>query len=78
MSYPIPVDDFGFDVLSAMDEVKSIYLRSAEILFCVEGEAVISANDEHVTLRPGESVFVSHNSNVYQYQGNGILARAYN
>lgn len=78
LSYPIPVDDFGFDVLSATDEVKSIYLRSAEILFCVEGEAVISANDEHVTLRPGESVFVSHNSNVYQYQGNGILARAYN
>ncbi|MEH0740258.1 mannose-6-phosphate isomerase, class I [Vibrio cholerae] len=78
LSYPIPVDDFGFDLLSATDEVKSIYLRSAEILFCVEGEAVICANDEHVTLRPGESVFVSHNSNVYQYQGNGILARAYN
>lgn len=78
LSYPIPVDDFGFDLLSATDEVKSIYLRSAEILFCVEGEAVICANDEHVTLCPGESVFVSHNSNVYQYQGNGILARAYN
>ena len=78
LSYPIPVDDFGFDILSASDDVKSIYLRSAEILFCVEGEAYVQSNGEQVILKPGESVFVSNNSSVYQYQGNGILARAYN
>jgi len=78
LSYPIPVDDFGFDILSASDDMKSIYLRSAEILFCVEGEAYIQSNGEQVKLTPGESVFVSNNSSVYQYQGNGILARAYN
>lgn len=78
LTYPIPVDDFGFDILSVSDEVKSIYLRSAEILFCVEGEAYVQSNGEQVLLKPGESVFVSNNSSVYQYQGNGILARAYN
>ncbi|OMO28509.1 mannose-6-phosphate isomerase, class I [Vibrio lentus] len=78
MSYPIPVDDFGFDILSATDESKSQYLRSAEILFCVEGEATVASEERTVSLKPGESVFVSSNSSVYQYQGNGILARAFN
>jgi mannose-6-phosphate isomerase len=78
MSYPIPVDDFGFDILSASDESKSQYLRSAEILFCVEGEATVTSEGQSITLKPGESVFVSNNSSVYQYQGNGILARAFN
>ncbi|MGF1815769.1 mannose-6-phosphate isomerase, class I, partial [Vibrio splendidus] len=78
MSYPIPVDDFGFDILSATDASKSQYLRSAEILFCVEGEAAVTSEGHTVFLKPGESVFVSSNSSVYQYQGNGILARAFN
>ena len=78
MSYPIPVDDFGFDILTATDESKSQYLRSAEILFCVEGEVTITSEGQQLTLKPGESLFVSNNSNLYQYQGNGILARAYN
>ncbi|USD67257.1 mannose-6-phosphate isomerase, class I [Vibrio sp. SCSIO 43136] len=78
LSYPIPVDDFGFDILSANDECKTQYLRSAEILFCVEGEATITSGNDQLTLKPGESVFVSNNSSMYQYQGNGILARAYN
>ncbi|MFA0194517.1 mannose-6-phosphate isomerase, class I [Vibrio artabrorum] len=78
MSYPIPVDDFGFDILSATDESKSQYLRSAEILFCVEGEATVTSEGRSVSLKPGESVFVSSHSSVYQYQGNGILARAFN
>lgn len=76
--YPVPVDDFGFDILSASDELKSVNLRGAEILFCIEGGVCIQSNGEQVSLEPGESVFVSNNSRFYQYQGNGILARAYN
>lgn len=80
LSYPIPVDDFGFDILFATDECQKQYLRSAEILLCIQGEVKIttSAADEGVSLKPGESVFISNNSVDYQYQGNGILARAYN
>ncbi len=78
LSYPVPVDDFGFDILPLSDEAKPVYLRSAEVLFCVEGEATILSNGEQVVLKPGESVFVSYDSGVYQYQGKGVLARAYN
>ncbi len=78
LSYPVPVDDFGFDILPLNHESHSIYLRSAEILFCVEGEATILSNGEQVVLKAGESVFVSHDCGVYRYQGSGTLARAYN
>ncbi len=78
LSYPIPVDDFGFDILPLSNQSKSIYLRSAEILFCVEGEAIIASNGEQLVLKPGESVFISSDSGVYQYRGSGVLARAYN
>lgn len=50
MSYPIPVDDFGFDILSASDESKSQYLRSAEILFCVEGKATVTSEGRALRL----------------------------
>jgi mannose-6-phosphate isomerase len=72
------VDDFGFDVLSATDEIKSQYLRSAEILFCIEGEVSVTSEEQVLTLKPGESVFVSNESMIYRYHGNGILGRAYN
>lgn len=78
LSYPIPVDDFGFDIVTVSDVAKQQYLRSAEILFCVEGEVTIEVEQQKLLLRPGESVFISNDSGVYQCQGNGILARAYN
>ncbi|WP_394150100.1 mannose-6-phosphate isomerase, class I [Vibrio maritimus] len=78
LSYPIPVDDFGFDIIQSNQEVQRQYLRSAEILFCVEGEVTVSSSDNQVVLKPGESVFISNDSAHYQYQGNGVLARAFN
>ncbi|EEX94820.1 phosphomannose isomerase [Vibrio orientalis CIP 102891 = ATCC 33934] len=78
LSYPIPVDDFGFDIVTVSDVTRQQYLRSAEILFCVEGEVVIEVEQQKLLLRPGDSVFISNDSGVYQCQGNGILARAYN
>ncbi|KLN63818.1 mannose-6-phosphate isomerase, class I [Vibrio sp. VPAP30] len=78
LSYPIPVDDFGFDILTANDAIKRQYLRSAEILFCVEGDVQVEVNQQLLRLKPGESVFISNDSGMYSYQGNGTLARAYN
>lgn len=78
LSYPIPVDDFGFDILSATDKNQSQFLRSAEILFCIEGRATVTVDDRQLSLKAGESVFISYSSHSYQYQGNGVLARAYN
>jgi mannose-6-phosphate isomerase len=76
--YPIPVDDFGFDILPSADAAKSQYDRGAEIVFCVEGEVTVSVADSRLTLKAGESAFITNDSKAYQYQGKGILARAYN
>jgi mannose-6-phosphate isomerase len=77
-SYPIPVDDFGFDILSAAQESKAQYLRSAEILFCIDGEVTVTAGDKSLFLTAGESVFIGNCLGEYFYKGNGTVARAYN
>ncbi len=78
LSYPIPVDDFGFDILSCGEQTQQQYLRGAEILFCVEGQVTVTVAGKSLLLKPGESVFITSDSKVYQYQGKGTLARAYN
>ncbi|MFA0492974.1 mannose-6-phosphate isomerase, class I [Vibrio sp. 10N.222.54.B11] len=78
LSFPIPVDDFGFDILSVSEEISQQYLRSAEILFCIGGEVTISTKEHKLMLSSGESVFISNEAGMYEYQGQGILARAYN
>ncbi|CAK3298741.1 mannose-6-phosphate isomerase type 1 [Vibrio crassostreae] len=78
LSFPIPVDDFGFDILSVSKEISQQYLRSAEILFCIGGEVTISTKEHKLMLSSGESAFISNDAGMYEYQGQGILARAYN
>lgn len=78
MSYPIPVDDFGFEVCTVESMGKTQFVRSAEILFCIEGKVTVSSQDHDVTLKAGESVFVSNNIKKYSYLGHGKLARAFN
>ncbi|MEZ8303743.1 mannose-6-phosphate isomerase, class I [Vibrio splendidus] len=78
LSFPIPVDDFGFDILSVSEEISQQYLRSAEILFCIGGEVTISTKEHKLMLSSGESVLISNDAGMYEYQGQGILARAYN
>lgn len=76
--YPIPVDDFGFDILNATSAKQEQYVRSAEILFCVDHNIVVESQGKVVELAPGESVFVPCSAHRYTYQGQGRLARAYN
>lgn len=78
ITYPVPVDDFSFDIISVDIEASLQYLRSAEILFCIEGEVTIWSDKESIQLRVGESLFISHDTKSYQYKGEGKLARAYN
>ncbi|MEZ8968483.1 mannose-6-phosphate isomerase, class I [Vibrio breoganii] len=78
LHFPVPVDDFKFDVFFVTDIQQSLYVRSAEILFCIEGNIVISTGEKRVTLTTGESVFVPYDSAHYQLSGKGRLARAYN
>lgn len=76
--YPIPVDDFGFDILHAKDVKQEQYVRSAEILFCVDSDIVVESQGKLIELTPGDSVFVPFSSQAYTYKGKGRLARVYN
>lgn len=78
LKFPVPVDDFAFDVINVGHSVKEQYTRSAEILFCIEGEAKICSGGTYLTLRAGDSVFVPYSTSSYCHIGRGKLARAYN
>ena len=78
IGYPIPVEDFGFEVLSVTYEAKKEFVRGPEILFCIEGDVTLSSQNQALKVKAGESIFVCNSSKVYQYQGNGVLARAFN
>lgn len=76
--YPVPVDDFGFEILTAKEEGMLQYVRGAEIVFCIHGEVTINVGQTGLTLKSGESAFITNSSLYYQYAGKGKLARAYN
>jgi mannose-6-phosphate isomerase len=78
LTFPIPVEDFGFDIVPVDEDISQQYLRSAEILFCIDGKVTVSTNERQLVLHSGESVFISNDTEKYQYHGKGMLARAYN
>ncbi|EKY3119976.1 mannose-6-phosphate isomerase [Cronobacter turicensis] len=78
LEFPIPVKDFAFSLHDLQSQPQRLAQESAAILFCVEGEAVLSKGDERLTLKPGESAFVAANESPVSVSGVGRLARVYN
>ncbi|EOC1299259.1 mannose-6-phosphate isomerase [Cronobacter dublinensis] len=78
LEFPIPVEDFAFSLHDLGTQPASLVQTSAAILFCVEGEAVLSKGDQRLTLKPGESAFVAANESPVSVSGVGRLARVYN
>ncbi|EOW6721849.1 mannose-6-phosphate isomerase [Cronobacter dublinensis] len=78
LEFPIPVEDFAFSLHDLGTQPASLAQISAAILFCVEGEAVLSKGDQRLTLKPGESAFVAANESPVSVSGVGRLARVYN
>lgn len=78
LHFSVPVDDFALDILMVKPTVSTQYVRSAEILFCMEGEVNVWTRDSRVNLEPGESVFIPYSAQSYYYEGEGRMARAYN
>ncbi|EOW6743484.1 mannose-6-phosphate isomerase [Cronobacter dublinensis] len=78
LEFPIPVEDFAFSLHDLGTQPASLAQASAAILFCVEGEAVLSKGDQRLTLKPGESAFVAANESPVSVSGVGRLARVYN
>lgn len=78
LDFPIPVDDFAFSLHDLSAQEESLTQHSAAILFCIEGEALLSKGDERLVLKPGESAFVGANESPVAISGVGRLARVYN
>ncbi|MFV0262521.1 MAG: mannose-6-phosphate isomerase [Kluyvera sp.] len=78
LDFPIPVDDFAFSLHDLAAEEASLAQDGAAIVFCVDGESVLSKNDQRLVLKPGESAFVAANESPVQVSGSGRLARVYN
>ncbi len=78
LHFPVPVDDFKFDIITIAEQSKTVFTRSAEILFCIEGEIAVSNEKTNITLVVGQSVFVPFDAQQYSIIGQGRLARAYN
>lgn len=78
LDFPIPVDDFAFSLHSLSAQETTIDQQSAAILFCVEGEAVLSKGEQLLVLKPGESAFISAEESPVRVSGVGRVARVYN
>ncbi len=78
LGFPIPVDDFGFEVMTSLDTSAIQHVRGAEIVFCIQGDVTIESGTESLDLKAGESAFICNESKSYQYRGQGKLARAFN
>ena len=78
LDFPIPVADFAFSLHDLSTQASSLAQQSAAILFCVEGEAVLSKGEQRLVLKPGESAFVSAGESPVEASGVGRLARVYN
>ncbi|HIF4661494.1 TPA: mannose-6-phosphate isomerase [Citrobacter koseri] len=78
LDFPIPVEDFAFSLHDLSAQETAISQQSAAILFCVEGEAVLSKGEQHLVLKPGESAFIGADESPVNASGVGRLARVYN
>ena len=78
LDFPIPVEDFAFSLHDLSTKGEEVAQQSAAILFCVEGEAVLSKGEQQLVLKPGESAFVAANESPVSLSGVGRVARVYN
>ncbi|GLR09395.1 mannose-6-phosphate isomerase [Mixta theicola] len=75
--FPVPVDDFAFAIHQLNATPITLSQQSAAILFCIEGEARLTGQQQ-LTLRAGESCFVAAGESPIAVCGHGQLARVYN
>jgi mannose-6-phosphate isomerase len=75
--YPIPVEDFCFDVYSDVKDV-AIQTSSAEIVLVIDGRALLHHPcGETVTLKEGQSVFIPAVTGDWTLSITGTLCRVY-
>ncbi|MEN0582209.1 mannose-6-phosphate isomerase, class I [Phytobacter palmae] len=75
--YPIPVEDFCFDVYSDVKDV-AIQTSSAEIVLVIDGQALLHHPcGETVILKEGQSVFIPAVTGDWTLSITGMLCRVY-
>ncbi|RWR03571.1 mannose-6-phosphate isomerase [[Pantoea] beijingensis] len=77
-TFPIPVDDFAFAIHTLESQPVSITQQSAAILFCIEGQAIVSKDAQQLILQPGESCFIAACESPVSLSGTGRIARVFN
>ncbi len=78
LDFPIPVADFAFSLHDLSATPAELAQESAAIVFCVQGEAVLSKGEQQLVLKPGESAFIAANESPVAASGVGRIARVYN
>lgn len=78
LDFPIPVEDFAFSLHELNATPAALAQDSAAIVFCVEGETVLSKGEQQLVLKPGESAFIAANESPVLASGVGRIARVYN
>jgi mannose-6-phosphate isomerase len=77
LDFPIPVDDFAFSLHDLNATPATLEQASAAIIFCIEGNAVLSKDQQQIALKPGESAFISADESPVSISGVGRIARVY-
>ncbi|WP_200551847.1 mannose-6-phosphate isomerase [Kosakonia sp. LAM2021] len=78
LDFPIPVDDFAFSLHDLSASETQLAQQSAAIVFCVEGEAVLSKASQQLVLKAGESAFIAADESPVGVSGTGRVARVFN
>ncbi|TCC01063.1 mannose-6-phosphate isomerase [Kosakonia quasisacchari] len=78
LDFPIPVDDFAFSLHDLSTSESQLAQQSAAIVFCVEGEAVLSKASQQLVLKAGESAFIAADESPVGVRGTGRVARVFN
>lgn len=78
IDFPIPVNDFKFEIIKSDENLHNERVDSAQILLCLDGKISLSTKSQSLTLQKGESAFISYQTKIYHYQGRGVLAKAFN
>lgn len=75
--YPVPVEDFCFDVFSNVSDI-AMQTASAEIILVIDGLALLQhPSGETVTLHMGQSVFIPAVTGDWMLSITGTLCRVY-
>ncbi|KHT64447.1 mannose-6-phosphate isomerase [Photobacterium gaetbulicola] len=78
VSYNVPVDDFKVEVITLTDKPQTEFVRSAEIIMCLQGKLTLESEGQEINLIAGESAFIPYSSRQYSYKGTGKAVRTFN